>query len=140
MTPYQMIRKAKAEGVNIFLCGDKLKAEGSPEAVTRWSKYISSNRKELIEELIKEWQGNFCDACGHFNGWRGRCPVDLDDCLLTKVIEASTLDNLRGLEIGKGIKTDAVIDAWCNSGEAAEDLFNQPIWLLAMAEHLQKEE
>ena len=86
-----------------------------------------------------QWQQDFCLAHGIFNKWRGSCPCSIDDCLISKVIDSgSDIDKLRGLEVGKGITTDMVIDEWLESGEPAEDIFNNPTWLICMAEYLTK--
>ena len=82
-----------------------------------------------------QWQHDFCVAHAEFNQCRGSCPCSIDDCLLSRVIDAGgDIDRLRGLEIGQGITTDMVIDEWMDAGEPAEDLFKNPTWLICMAE------
>ena len=81
-----------------------------------------------------QWQHDLCIAHADFNNWRGQCPVSLDDCLISKVIESGgNLDQLRGLNLGHGVTTDAVIDLWLETGEPAKDLINDPAWFVCMA-------
>jgi len=88
-------------------------------------------------EPFPEWQHDLCIAHADFNNWRGQCPVILDDCLISKVIESDgNLDQLCGLNLGHGVTTDAVIDLWLATGEPAKALINDPVWFVYMAEHL----
>ncbi|MBD1399436.1 hypothetical protein [Pelovirga terrestris] len=97
---------------------------------------LRSNNQMTVEQL-PQWQHDLCIAHADFNNWRGQCPVILDDCLISKVIESNgNLDKLRGLNLGHGITTDAVIDPWLATGEPAKDLINDPVWFVCMAEHL----
>jgi len=83
-----------------------------------------------------QWQYDFCTAHAEFNQCQGSCPCSIDDCLLSRVIDAGgDIDKLRGLEIGQGITTDMIIDEWMDAGEPAEDLFKSPTWLICMAEY-----
>ena len=82
-----------------------------------------------------EWQHDFCIAHAEFNHCRGSCPCSIGDCLISRVVDAGgDIDKLRGLEIGQGITTDMVIDGWQDAGEPAEELFENPTWLICMAE------
>ena len=86
------------------------------------------------------WQYDFCSAHADFNNWKGSCPCSLDDCLFSKVLDAGgDIGKLRGLPIGQGVTTDHVIDECLESGEPVEDIFKNPLWLICMALHIQKE-
>ena len=83
------------------------------------------------------WQRDFCEACGDFNRWLGCCPLSIDDCLLSRVLDSGgNIAKLRGFEIGHDITTDMVIDEWLDGGEPAADIFKNPTCLILMAEHL----
>lgn len=89
----------------------------------------------------QEWEYDFCVAHASFNGWTGNCSCSLDECLISKIIDSSgNIETLRGLEIGHGITTDKVIDAWLESKELAVDMFNKPLWLVCMSEYLKNKE
>lgn len=92
-------------------------------------------------EPLPEWQHDLCIAHAYFNNWRGRCPIGLDDCIISKVIDSGgDLDQLRGLNLGHGITTDMVIDEWLRSNEPAAELLTNPSWFICVAEHLSKGE
>lgn len=100
-------------------------------------KRLSTKVRPISEE--PEWQHNFCTAHADFNNWRGCCPCSIDDCLGSKIIDSDgDINRLRGLEIGCGITTDMVIDAWLDTGEPVGDFFKNPAWLICMAEHIRK--
>lgn len=89
--------------------------------------------------LEPQWQHDFCSACGDFNNWRGCCPKSLEDCLLSRVIDAENdAKRLKGLSIGQGVKTDDVLQLWCESGELMDNLFKKPVWLFCIAEHIKQ--
>ena len=88
------------------------------------------------ETINPDWQHDFCGAHADFNHWRGQCPVNLDNCLITRITEGDgTLDSLRGLDIGNGITSDQVIGCWLGSNEPPNGLLKNPCWLVCMAEH-----
>lgn len=96
--------------------------------------------REVPKLFEPDWQYHFCTDHAEFNNWRGSCPHSIDDCLLTRVLDAKgNIDKIRGLDIGQGITTDMVIDEWLNSGEKIEVLFRDPIWLIVMARSMAKE-
>ena len=87
---------------------------------------------------VPEWQHDFCLAHAMFNNWQGQCPYSIDECLISKIIDAGNcIDKMRGLNLGRGITTDRVIDAWIVSGEPIKDLIAKPLWFFCMAEYLQ---
>jgi len=89
---------------------------------------------------VNQWQVDFCNACGDLNNWRGCCPKSLDECLISRVLDAeNNPERIKGISIGRGIDTDDVFRRWTESGEAIEVLFKQPLWLIAVAELLRKE-
>jgi len=90
---------------------------------------------------VPEWHLDFCEACGDFNHWRGRCLLSLDDCILSRVINAEE-DKKRfaGLVIGQGIAGAQIIDLLTSSGEPLEILFSKPLWLFCLAEYLKTHE
>lgn len=88
---------------------------------------------------IPQWQHDFCQACGDYNNWRGCCTKSLNDCLLSRVIDAENdIERLKGTTIGQGVKTDDVLQLWCESGELMDDLFKKPVWLFCIAEHIKQ--
>ena len=103
---------------------------------------VSNNTPELhkpVQNQEPQWQHDFCQACGEFNNWRGCCPLSIDDCLLSRVLDCEDdIETLKGLSIGQGVKTDDVLQLWCESGELIDNLFKKPVWLFCMAEHLRK--
>ena len=97
--------------------------------------------EKILIESIPQWQHDFCLAHAMFNNWRGSCPCSIDNCLISRILDSEgNLDKLRGIEIGQGVTTDQVIDAWLGSGEPVEDLFRKPVWLFCIAEHLANNE
>ena len=97
-------------------------------------------RAGKLKIVIPQWQHDFCLAHKMFNNCRGNCPHSLVNCLLTKVINSDgDIDKLRGLEIGRGVTTDMVIDEWLETGEPAADIFDNPAWLICMAEYIFKD-
>ena len=100
--------------------------------------------KKTISVIVPQWQEYFCHACKNFRGYRNDCPVILEDCLLTKVLDAienegdanSKAKTLEGLEIGQGITADMVSALWVESGDELALLFDNPLWFICMAEHL----
>jgi molybdopterin-binding protein len=93
----------------------------------------------ICVEQLPEWQNRLCIAHGDLNQWRGECPYSMDDCLISKVLDSGgDIQMLRGLEIGSGISTGAVIDLWLESGESEAALIKHPEWLIYMAEHIKK--
>ena len=90
-----------------------------------------------VQNVEPQWHYDFCQACGDFNNWRGCCPLPIDDCLLSRVIDAeNNTDQLKGITIGQGVKTDDVLHLWCESGELIDNLFKKPVWLFCIAEHI----
>ena len=88
-----------------------------------------------------QWQHDFCSACGDFNNWRGYCPLSIDECLLSRVIDAeSDIDRLQGITIGQGVKADDVLKIWIESGELIDNLFKKPVWLFCIAEHIKQQQ
>lgn len=84
-----------------------------------------------------QWHEDFCSACGHFNNWRGCCPLSIDECLLSRIIDAEgDPSKLTGMEIGRGITSEQVIDQWISGGDSTHDLFKQPEGFICMAESI----
>ena len=84
-----------------------------------------------------QWQHDFCSACGDLHNWRGDCPLAIDDCLLSKILDAENdVERLKGFTIVQGVKTDDVIQLWLNSGESMTTLIKQPLWFVCIAEYL----
>lgn len=42
----------------------------------------------VSEQPLPDWQHDFCIAHADFNHWRGRCPVSLDDCIISEILES----------------------------------------------------
>ena len=100
-------------------------------------KLEQTPRKHVVD--LPEWQNNFCISHAEFNQWRECCPCSLDDCLISRIIDADgDIDKLRGLEIGHGITSDQVIDEWIEAGEPVVGIFKAPMWVVCFADHLQK--
>lgn len=92
-------------------------------------------------EPLPAWQNDFCQACGAFNGCQGCCPKSLDDCLLSRIQDCGgDIDTLRLIELGQGVTAGHVLDTWLNSGQPTKDLFQKPVWLFCIAEHLANNE
>jgi len=86
---------------------------------------------------LPQWQHDFCIAHAEFNQWRGSCPRSIDDCPISKIIDAGgNINLLRGCNLGQGITTDMVIDQWLIAGGSASKLFEKPTWLICLAEHV----
>ena len=104
------------------------------------SKNSYSNSHEIKNSAEPEWQYNFCIAHAKFNDWSDQCPHSMDGCLLSKIINSGgNINKLRGIEVGHGIATDMVIDEWLETGEPAVAIFNNPAWLICMAEYIFKD-
>ncbi len=94
---------------------------------------------KTVQSSEPSWQRDFCEACGDFNNWRGCCPLSIDECLLSRVLDCEgNINELQGIELGQGVTTDQVLDTWLGSGEPVADLFMKPVWLFCIAEHLTK--
>jgi len=113
--------------------------QGNQQGNQRETKsFLPSKLRKLVGDL-PDWQTDCCTAHTEFNSWRGCCPCSLDDCLISKIIDADgDIDKLRGLEIGHGITSDKVIDEWIEAGEPVADIFKAPMWVVCFADHLQK--
>ena len=93
--------------------------------------------KNISVSPIPQWQHDFCLAHAMFNNWQGQCPYSIDECLISKIIEAGNcIEKMRGLDLGQGITTDMVIDEWLDTGEPAEELFRKPVSFICMAAYL----
>jgi len=105
---------------------------------THNSEKIVSIQKNIIRiEPLPQWQHNFCIAHAMFNNWRGCCPLSLDDCLVSKIIDSDGhIDKLKGLNIGHGIATDDVIQQLLKADEPESILLKNPCWWVCLAENL----
>jgi len=100
---------------------------------------ITPKLHKNVQNSEPSWQRDFCEACGDFNSWRGCCPLSIDDCLLSRILDCEgDIETLKGHSIGQGVKTDDVIQLWVESGEVIENLFKKPVWLFCIAEHINK--
>lgn len=99
-----------------------------------------SNNSINLNTPETQWQRGFCLNCSGFNNWRGCCPLSIDECLLSRILDAdSDVEKLKGFSIGQGITTDDVIQWWNNAGESLMDLIAQPLWFICIAEYLHVE-
>ena len=89
---------------------------------------------------LPQWQQDFCFAHAMFTNGVGHCPCSINECLISRIIDSDgDIDKLRGIEIGRGVTTDMVIDEWLETGEPAADIFDNPAWLICMAEYIFKD-
>lgn len=103
--------------------------------------------KEATDAILREngaikvedirWQNDLCVAHAEFNGWRGQCPVSMDDCIISKIIESNgDIERWREYQLGKGINAGQVMDVYFADGGRKETLLSHPSWLICLAEYI----
>lgn len=86
---------------------------------------------------LPQWQHNLCFAHALFNNWQGCCPLSVDDCLISKILDCEgDIEKLKGFTLGQGVNTDDVIQLWLESGEPVITLLQQPLWFICIAEYI----
>ena len=90
-----------------------------------------------LELVIPLWQQDFCLAHGTFNNWRGCCPLSIEDCFLTHILKSEgDIQMLPSIAIGQGITTDNVVNLWRETDESLNEIMNEPLWFVCMAEFI----
>jgi hypothetical protein len=88
---------------------------------------------------LPKWQQEFCQCCEQFNGYQpGQCrnTRSIDDCPISKIIEAhGDADKLRG-EFGQGITFEQIVQRWRSFDEPDSELFKKPLWFGALSEQI----
>lgn len=82
---------------------------------------------------LPQWQYDFCTAHSFFNGWRGQCPKSIDDCLISRLIDAKgDLEALRPVEVVQGVTFGAVL-ALCQGEQNEAYLRKHPVDFVLVA-------